>query len=61
MALAISKYIEVKTSRSIKAVIKELSQITDAKLHDQISKKNIIIRQNKNPEIQKILNSLSPH
>jgi hypothetical protein len=39
MALAISKYIEVKTSRSIKAVIKELSQITDAKLHDQISKK----------------------
>lgn len=58
MALAIAKYIEIKTSKSIKAVVKELKKITDARIYDTITKKTFTLRSNINPVTQKMLDPL---
>ncbi|OFX09725.1 MAG: hypothetical protein A3H30_00105, partial [Alphaproteobacteria bacterium RIFCSPLOWO2_02_FULL_40_19] len=44
MALALAKYIEIKTKRSIKFVINELKEITDAHLYDELNNREVIIR-----------------
>ena len=46
MALAISKYIEIKTSKSIRHVIKDFLKITDANILDTVSKKVHTMRVN---------------
>lgn len=58
MSLSIAKYIEIKTNKSIKSVIKELKKITDAKLYDQINKREIIKRSKINNETKNILDKL---
>jgi transposase len=44
MALALSKYIEIKTQKSLRHVMKELMRITDACILDTASKKEHIMR-----------------
>lgn len=61
MALAIAKYIEIKTEKSIKSVIKELKRVTDARIYDKINKKEILMRSKMNDEVKKILKMISPH
>lgn len=61
MALAIDKYIEIKTKKSIKLVIKELKRISDAKIYDQINKREIIMRSKIKDETQEIIKNLKCH
>lgn len=58
MALAISKYIEIKTSKSIRSVIKELKGAIDAIIYNEISKKEIVIKAEVNDRIKEILNKI---
>lgn len=44
MALAIAKYMEIKTGKSIRYVIKNLKQVTDARMVNTITKKEITVR-----------------
>jgi len=61
MALAIAKYIEIKTKKSIKSVIKELKRVTDARIYDKINKREIVMRSKMNDEVKKIVEIISPH
>lgn len=61
MALAIAKYIEIKTEKSIRSVIKELKRVTDARIYDKINKREIVMRSKMNDEVKKILKMISPH
>lgn len=61
MALAIAKYIEIKTGKSIKSVIKELKKVTDARIYDKISKREMVMRSKMNDEVKEILKMISPH
>lgn len=58
MALALAKYIEIKTQRSIKSVIKELKRITDAKIYDQINDREVVMRSKIKDEAREILEKL---
>ena len=44
MALTIAKYIEIKTQKSIKSVIKELKRVTDAGICDEVTKNEFTMR-----------------
>jgi len=55
MALAISKYIETKSKRSIKAVVKLLKKTTDARIFDQINKREVIMKGQISDELKEIL------
>lgn len=55
MALAISKYIEIKTTKSIKSAVKTLKKSVDAKIYNPITKQEFIIKAKTNETIQKIL------
>jgi hypothetical protein len=59
MALVISKHIELKTETSIKSVIHECKKITDARLKNKITGKEIIIRANSTPKILELLKKLN--
>lgn len=58
MALAISKYIELKTGRSIKSCLKLLKSITDATIVNTVSGEEIILRSPISDEIREVLNRL---
>jgi hypothetical protein len=55
MALALAKYIEIKTGRSIKAVMKELKKATDARIYDSVTKQEFLIKAKTNELIEEIL------
>ena len=59
MALAVCKYMELKTGRSTKAMIKLLKKITDARILNTLTGEEIIIRSDVPEEIQKLLKTLS--
>ena len=59
MALAVCKYMELKTGRSIKSSLKLLSGVTDARLVNTLSGEEIILRSPINDEIQKVLKKLN--
>lgn len=62
MALAVCKYMELKSGRSTKAIIKLLKKITDARILNTLTNEEIIIRSDISEEIQQLLKSLSlPH
>lgn len=62
MALAVCKYMELKTGRSTKAIMKLLKKITDARILNTLTGEEIIIRSDVPEEIQKLLKTLSlPH
>ncbi len=59
MALAVCKYMELKTGRSTKAMIKLLKKITDARILNTLTGEEIVIRSDVSEEIQKLLKTLS--
>lgn len=59
MALVISKHIELKTGTSIKSFIHECKKITDARLKNKITGKEIKIRANSTPKILELLKKLN--
>ena len=61
MALALAKYIEIKTNKSIKSVTKELKKITDARIFDQINKRELTMRSKISEETAGILKMILPH
>jgi len=62
MALVISKHIELDTRQSIRKFITECKKITDARIFNQITGKEMTIRTKLTPEIVKIMQSLNlPH
>lgn len=58
MALAVCKYMELKTGRSTKSCLKLLKSVTDAMLIDTINGKKSVLRSPINNEIQGLLKSL---
>ena len=56
MSLAICKYIELKTDRSIKTIIKLLKSVTDATIVNVITGEKFILRSPINDEIQRLIN-----
>jgi transposase len=58
MALAICKYIELKTARSIKSCLKLLKSVTDATVVNTLSGEEIILRSPISDEIQEVLKQL---
>jgi transposase len=61
MALALAKYIEIKTKKSIRFVVKELKKVTDARIYDKINKREFTMRSEINDEMKKILEMGLPH
>ena len=61
MSLALAKYIEIKTKKSIKSVTKELKKVTDARIFDQINKRELTMRSKINEETTEILKMILPH
>ena len=62
MALVISKHIELDTRQSIRKFITECKKITDARIFNQITNKEMRIRTKLTTEIEKIMQSLNlPH
>lgn len=59
MALAVCKYMELKTGKSTKAIMKLLKKITDARILNILTGEEIIIRSDVPEEIQKLLKTLS--
>lgn len=55
MALALAKYIEIKTNKSIKSVTKELKKVTDARIYDQINKREFVMRSEISESLKEIL------
>ena len=58
MALVVSKHIELQTNTSTRKFIHECKKITDARLKNQITGKEIRIRANFNPTTIEILRKL---
>ena len=62
MALAVSKYIELKTAYSLRAFLTEAKKVTDARLVNSITGKNFTIRTKLSPKVINILKRLNlPH
>ncbi len=59
MALAACKYIELKTKKSTKIIIKLLKQVTDARILHTLTNEEIILRSEISTETEKILAMLS--
>jgi len=60
MALVVSKHIELQANVSIRKFIHECKKITDARLKNQLTGKEIRIRANLTPEISEILSKFDP-
>mgnify|MGYP001597969241 FL=1 len=58
MALGICEYMELKTKRSIKKIVKLLKSVTDARLRNTISNEEFILRSEIPEETQKLLKTL---
>lgn len=59
MALAVCKYMELKTKKSTKAIIKLLTQVTDARILHMLTNEEIILRSEISTETKEILKLLS--
>lgn len=55
MALAICKFIEIKTEMSIQSVLKLLRGVTDARIFDKVSKREVVLRSEIRSEVTEIL------
>jgi len=58
LALAACKYLEIRTGKSIREVVKLLKSVTDARLENQITGEEITIRSEISPQAQELLSSL---
>jgi transposase len=59
MALVISKHIELETQQSIRKFVTECKKITDARIFNRITSKELRIRTKLTPEILEIVQSLN--
>jgi hypothetical protein len=59
MALVVSKHVELQTNLSIRKFIHECKKITDARLKNQITDKEIRIRAKITPTVTEILRKLN--
>lgn len=59
LALAVCKYMELKTARSTKVILKLLKSITDARILNTLTNEEIIIRSELTEELQQVLKTLS--
>jgi transposase len=59
MALAVSKYIELKTGQSIHSVIKLFKRVTDARLLNTLTKEEIVLRSKIPDTVTELLEKLS--
>jgi transposase len=55
MALAICKYLEIKTAKSIKQIIRHLKNVTDVRIKNGLTGEEITLRSEITPEIKDIL------
>lgn len=60
MALAVCKYMELKTGRSIKKIVKLLKSITDARILSELTGEIIIMRKKLPEEVKELWKILSP-
>ena len=58
MALSISKFLEIKTGKSIKSIIRSLKNVTDARIFNKLTKKEIILRSEIKDDVKDILQKL---
>lgn len=58
LSLSVCKYLELKTGKSTKATIKQLKTVTDARIFDLLSKREIVMRSKLTEEIKGILYKL---
>lgn len=58
-ALAVCKYMEIKTGKSTKKIVNILQSVTDARLLNTLTKEEIILRSEITKEVKQLLNSLS--
>ena len=59
MALAVSKYVEIKTNLSIQAFLSECKKITDARLMNKINNKIILMRVSLSQDVLTLMQKLS--
>jgi transposase len=59
MALTVCKYMELKTEKSTKVIIKLLKQVTDARILHTLTNQEIILRSEISTETQQIVKKLS--
>lgn len=58
MALAISKYMELKTGKSLKHVVQSLKSVTDARILNTLNQKEIILRSEITDETKRLIRQL---
>jgi transposase len=59
MALVLSKHIELRTNHSIKYFLDECKKVTDARIYNQLTQKEITMRVKKSKAISEILSKLN--
>ena len=58
MALAISKYMEIKTDKSLEQIIRSLKKVTDARLLNTLTNEELVMRTEISDEVKNILEKL---
>ncbi|MCF8353250.1 MAG: IS1634 family transposase [Melioribacteraceae bacterium] len=58
MALAVCKYMELKTEQSTQSILKQLKSVTDARIKNRLSGQEVILRSEINSDIELILKNL---
>ena len=58
MALAISKYMEIKTDKSLEQIIRSLKKVTDARLLNTLTNEEFVMRTEISDEVKNILEKL---
>ncbi len=62
ISLAVLKYLEMTTGRSARHVMEQLKSVTDARVFNLITRKEIVLRQETTDEIQRLLQKIhQPH
>lgn len=59
IALAVSKYLELKTGKSTRQIIKSLKSVTDGRLKNELTGEEITLRSELSSDVKEILQSLS--
>ena len=58
MALAVSKYMEIKTDKSLAQIVRSLKKVTDARLLNTLTNEEILMRTEVSDEVKNILEKL---
>ena len=61
MALAVCKFIEIKTGRSIQMVVKMLKGVTDARIWDQTNNREVLMRSEIGVDVENVLRDILSH